>query len=144
MTTEVPRVCKRWFPNGGSSSVGERNSATPFLPQFNPLFTSMLPEFYLNLTSAQPAISNHGSWFPCPWKLRPCQRGSFRASGLKLGNERKNLGFATRKGKIAEIWKFPLELFSHLLPFFLFSRGGRNLYFPYSLLFRAGGPKTPL
>ena len=29
-----PRVCKRWFPNGGSSSVGERNSATPFIPQF--------------------------------------------------------------------------------------------------------------
>ena len=28
-----PRVCKRWFPNGGSSSVGERISATPFLPK---------------------------------------------------------------------------------------------------------------
>ena len=29
----TPSDCKRWFPNGGSSSVGERNSATPFLPQ---------------------------------------------------------------------------------------------------------------
>ena len=42
---QVPKVCKRWFPNGGSSSVGEWNSATPFLPQFNPLFTSILPHF---------------------------------------------------------------------------------------------------
>ena len=58
-------------PNGGSISVGKRNSATPFLTQFNPLFTSILPHFnlfltsflpnfYLNLTSAQPAISNNG------------------------------------------------------------------------------------
>ena len=56
-----PRVCKRWFPNGGSSSVWERNSATPlFTSIFYPLITSFLPKFYLNLTSAQPAISNHG------------------------------------------------------------------------------------
>ena len=62
-----PRVCQWWFPNGGSSSLGERNSATPFLPQFNLLFTSLLPLFNLvlplfnlNLTSASSRISNHG------------------------------------------------------------------------------------
>ena len=62
-----PRVCKRWFPNGGSSSVGERNSATPFSPQFNPflpqpylILTSFKPKFCLNLTSAQPRFGNHG------------------------------------------------------------------------------------
>ena len=27
--TPHPRVCKRWFPNGGSSSVGQRISASP-------------------------------------------------------------------------------------------------------------------
>ena len=47
---QIPRVCKRWFPNGGSSSVGERNSATPLSPRFNPLFTSILPHFNLFLT----------------------------------------------------------------------------------------------
>ena len=39
-----PRVCKRWFPNGASSFVGERSSTTP-------CFTSILPQFYLNFTS---------------------------------------------------------------------------------------------
>ena len=64
-----PRVCWWWFPNrnGGPSSVGERNSATPIflnltpcLPQFCLILTSFWPNFYLNLTSAQSAISNHG------------------------------------------------------------------------------------
>ena len=62
----MPRVCKRWFPNGGSSFVRRSLSATPFLPQFNPLFTSVylfltssLPLFNLNLTSASSGISNH-------------------------------------------------------------------------------------
>ena len=48
-------VSKRWF-----EFFGERNSTTPFLPQFCPLFTSILPIFNLFLASAQPAISNHG------------------------------------------------------------------------------------
>ena len=51
-----PRVCKRRFPNGGSSFVGARNSATPFLPQFCLFIASFLP----HLSPAQPAISNHG------------------------------------------------------------------------------------
>ena len=58
--------------NGGFQTVvrvflGERNSATPFLPQFNSflpqfylLLTSFLPLFNLNLTSASSRISNHG------------------------------------------------------------------------------------
>ena len=33
------------FQHGGSSLLGERNSATPFLPQFNLLFTSILTSF---------------------------------------------------------------------------------------------------
>ena len=62
-----PRVCKRWFPNGGSSFVRRSFSASPFLPQFNPPFTSVLllltsflPLLNLNLTSASSGISNHG------------------------------------------------------------------------------------
>ena len=52
--------------NGGSSFLGERNSATPFSPQFNlftsilPLFNLFLPLFNLNLTSASSRISSHG------------------------------------------------------------------------------------
>ena len=46
-----PRVCKRWFPNGGSSFMGERNSATPPLPQFFLCFTSILPLSNLFLIS---------------------------------------------------------------------------------------------
>ena len=59
-----PRVCRWWFPNGGSSFPGERNSPTSFLPQFNLLFTSVLPQFYLfNLcfvTNLEPRFGNHG------------------------------------------------------------------------------------
>ena len=56
-----PRVCQWWPPNGGSSSVGERNSATPLLPQFNPLFTSIEPLFNLFLTgNLEPQFRNHG------------------------------------------------------------------------------------
>ena len=52
--------------------MGEQNSATPFLPQFAPPFTSMLPHFNLfltqflhqfNLCSAgnlEPRFGNHG------------------------------------------------------------------------------------
>ena len=38
-------------PNGGSNFLGEGNSATPFLPQFNLLFTSILRLFNLFFTS---------------------------------------------------------------------------------------------
>ena len=55
-------VSKRWF-----EFSGERISTTPFLPQFNLLFTSIvlfltsfLPLFNLNLTSASSRLSNHG------------------------------------------------------------------------------------
>ena len=51
-----PRVCKRWFPNGGSSFVGERNSATPF-------FTSILPQFCLCFTSIGTSFLPHFN--PC-------------------------------------------------------------------------------
>ena len=42
----LPSVCKRRFPNGGSSLLRRANSRTPFLT----LFTSVLPKLYLNLT----------------------------------------------------------------------------------------------
>ena len=68
----TPRVCKRWFPNGGSSLVRRSNSGTPFLPQFYLNFTSVLPQVYLFLTcflpqfnlrsigNLEPRFGNHG------------------------------------------------------------------------------------
>ena len=50
-TLRNPGVCKWWSPNGGSSFVGERNSATSILPQFYLCFTSVLPLFNLFFTS---------------------------------------------------------------------------------------------
>ena len=47
----VPSVCKRWFPYGGSSFVGNDNHLSPFYLDL----TSILPHF----TPAQPAILNH-------------------------------------------------------------------------------------
>ena len=52
----LPRVCKRWFLNGGSSLDWRANSRTPCWPQFYLDFYL----FYFKLTSAQLAISNHG------------------------------------------------------------------------------------
>ena len=47
----VPRVCKRWFPNGGSSFSPESKFSTPFKPQSYLCFTSSFPLFNLFITS---------------------------------------------------------------------------------------------
>ena len=61
-------------------TVGEQNSATPFLPQFNPLFTSILPHFNLFLTKFLPQLNLRSArqsrttvWKPpstCPWSSK--------------------------------------------------------------------------
>ena len=63
-----PRVCIRLFPNGGSSFVGERNSAAPFLPHFYVSFTSVLPQYCLFLT---------------PFLMR-CAKGILGCTGISL------------------------------------------------------------
>ena len=56
-------VSNRWFEFGPESRF-RHHILTSILPQFHLCFTSILPLFnhffYLSLTSAQPAISNHG------------------------------------------------------------------------------------
>ena len=63
-------------------NAGERNSATPVLPQFNPLFASTLPHFDLFLTSFLPWLNlcsagnlepRFGPRFTDPWsEARMC------------------------------------------------------------------------
>ena len=85
----LPRVCKRWFPNGGSSLVRRPNSGIPFQPQFYLHFTSVLPQFYLSLTSSlpqfnlcsagnlEPRFGNHGLQTLGCAKITLCQNHSF-------------------------------------------------------------------
>ena len=47
------RVCKRWFPNGGSSWSGEQIPA----PYSNLDFASVVPRFYLFYTSCLPHLN---------------------------------------------------------------------------------------
>ena len=62
----VPKVCKQWFPHGGSNG-GTKVPYPLFTSILNPLLTSFLlsltifePPFYLNLTSAWSGMSSHG------------------------------------------------------------------------------------
>ena len=56
-----PRVCKQWFPNGGSSFVGERRFATPFLPQTYLILSCFKPTYLTsNSLLAWSGISSHG------------------------------------------------------------------------------------
>ena len=64
----LPMVCKRSFPNGGSTLVRRANSRTPPWLQFTSIWSSYLALHHLHLfltsfTSCSPllgAISNHG------------------------------------------------------------------------------------
>ena len=53
----LPKVCKRWFPNRGSSLVWRETSCTPSWPQFNLCLTSTLPQHYLFFTLFQHLLS---------------------------------------------------------------------------------------
>ena len=107
------RVCKRWFPNGGSSLVRRANSGTPL---FNLNFTSILPLSYLNLpllTSSLP-------------QCNPCSAGNlesrFGKHGLQtLGNVPSSRFLLQGRTNLPSSWNLVFGAGEHPnVPSFLF------------------------
>ena len=86
----IPSVCKRWFPYGGSTFVGNDNPLSPFYLDL----TSILPLFYLNLTSMLPLVNLFlTSFYPCSASnLEP----RFGSHGLKTLVMLHDLGLTCR------------------------------------------------
>ena len=91
-------VSKRWFEFSLESKF-RHPILTSILPQFYLCFTSSLPNFnlffYLNLTSAQPAISNRGlettvykplDMLHLPFRDLPCRSVREAAGTSKFGS----------------------------------------------------------
>ena len=79
-----------------------------------------------------------------PKHLQTCDpvgllQNRFQASGPKLEKNRKNIGFGLPSPSPGKLGKLPKKEFGAI--FRGRASGGRNLYFSYFFLFRAGGPK---
>ena len=84
-----PRVCKRWFPNGGSSFVEEQHSA-------NPLVTSIIPLRDRGYPTTVWKSRFTDSWLMLPSLFSPRLSTKMLSTDSSLGNESSAQSFSDR------------------------------------------------